>query len=362
MNFTDHLIQQLYRHPVMQPQDIVKLCFQAAFGAEHLLSDPDAARRYFYAEYDSVAPCTGNLYESISDSICRISLPAWKASGMPAEWLFTMFTETASVSHGSTELFLQLLDEATRIISERNFAFSPEYWQSHLKSYLASGIHAVHHSARYRESEQPSYRIVKSDFIRLLPILQKAAFLAAPSAQTQEGDAQNCSSKAKVIAIDGRAASGKTTLSKLLSIVLKAGVVHMDDFFLPPALRTDARLEQPGGNVHYERFAMEVLPRIPDNAGFSYRIFDCGQMDYNGFREVKASDWRIVEGSYSHHPHFGKYADLRVLSHVEADEQMRRILLRDGEWLAERFRSVWIPMEEKYFEYYDIRTRSDVIV
>ena len=36
----------------------------------------------------------------------------------------------------------------------------------------------------------------------------------------------------------------------------------MDDFFLPPALRTPERRSEPGGNVHYERFLTEVLPNL----------------------------------------------------------------------------------------------------
>ena len=39
-----------------------------------------------------------------------------------------------------------------------------------------------------------------------------------------------------IIAIEGRCASGKTTLSKRLSEKLGCGVIHMDDFFLPPKL------------------------------------------------------------------------------------------------------------------------------
>ena len=63
-----------------------------------------------------------------------------------------------------------------------------------------------------------------------------------------------------VIAIDGRAASGKTTLAAALAAETGGTVVHMDDFFLPAELRTPQRLAAPGGNVHAERFAEEVLP------------------------------------------------------------------------------------------------------
>ena len=53
-----------------------------------------------------------------------------------------------------------------------------------------------------------------------------------------------------VIALDGRAAAGKSTLAAALAETLQAAVSHMDDFFLPLALRTPQRLAQPGGNIH----------------------------------------------------------------------------------------------------------------
>ena len=73
----------------------------------------------------------------------------------------------------------------------------------------------------------------------------------------------------RVIAIDGRSGAGKTTLSQILSERLGASVVHMDDFFLPLSLRSDKRLSEAGGNVHYERFIEEVLPHINDGKSFA---------------------------------------------------------------------------------------------
>ena len=71
-------------------------------------------------------------------------------------------------------------------------------------------------------------------------------------------EAAGASDSPFIIAIDGRAASGKSTLAQQLGELLDADVIHMDDFFLPPSLRTKERLSEPGGNVHYERFAEEV--------------------------------------------------------------------------------------------------------
>ena len=60
-------------------------------------------------------------------------------------------------------------------------------------------------------------------------------------------------------AIDGRCRSGKSTLAGLAAHRLGCPLFHMDDFFLPPALRTPERYAAPGGNVHYERVEAELL-------------------------------------------------------------------------------------------------------
>ena len=62
-----------------------------------------------------------------------------------------------------------------------------------------------------------------------------------------------------LIAVDGRCASGKTTLAATLEEETGCNVVHMDDFFLRPEQRTPQRLAEPGGNVDYERFRQEVI-------------------------------------------------------------------------------------------------------
>ena len=163
-----------------------------------------------------------------------------------------------------------------------------------------------------------------------------------------------------MIAIDGRAASGKTTMAGLLQEILEADVIRMDDFFLPLALRTEERFAVPGGNVHYERFREEVLPYLSLPEAFSYRIFDCGRMDYHGERKIGAARIRIVEGSYSCHPLLGNYADITVFSDVDGETQLQRIRKRNGEEMAKMFRDRWIPLEEAYFQAYQIAQKAEI--
>ena len=136
----------------------------------------------------------------------------------------------------------------------------------------------------------------------------------------------------------------------------------MDDFFLPPELRTPDRYAEPGGNVHYERFTAEVLPNLRKPGGFAYRAFDCSTMAYGKTVEVKGSPWRIVEGAYSLHPRFGKYANLKVFYDIAPEEQKRRIILRNGEERWRMFEARWIPLEECYIKNCGVMERADLIL
>jgi hypothetical protein len=192
MNFKDFLIAQLNQHPSIQPQDVVKMCYQAAFGAEHLLTDVEAAKQYFTSEYDSVPTRNIPLYEEISPDFCRVNLSAWKASGMPADWLFELFYLSASAPHGSKELFLEYLSLAEEVVKSGETAFTAAEWQAYLKQYKANGMKAVHHSQIYRDNEHPSYRIVNSRFLNLIAVLQKAR-ISSDENNTNALTTQDCS-------------------------------------------------------------------------------------------------------------------------------------------------------------------------
>ena len=85
--------------------------------------------------------------------------------------------------------------------------------------------------------------------------------------------------KPLIIAIDGRCASGKTTLAQAISEQLDCNVIHMDDFFLRPEQRTPERLSTPGENIDHERFLEEVLIPLSKGLPIKYRPFECHKMD-----------------------------------------------------------------------------------
>ena len=347
----DILKHHIAAHPSITAQDMIKLCYQATFGAEHLLTNVTQVKAYFEQEWQRTEARDIPLTEPLSDNYIRIYLDAWKHQGLPADWLFQMFYLTASAhDNASAQDLTERLNNVTRLAAEGDMPFSAEIWQKTCQEYLQSGGGAVHHSEEYRIAELPSYRVVHSRYQYLIPLL------------IQLKNIHPQPNHAAVIAIDGRAASGKSTLAELLADILRAGVVHMDDFFLPNELRTPDRLATPGGNVHYERFEEQVLPHLKNNESFTYPVFNCSKMQLDGVRNVPSSPWRIVEGSYSHHPKLNQYMDIRVFCTVSLEEQMRRILSRNGESMAKLFAQRWIPMEENYFDTYQICQNSDMII
>lgn len=165
-----------------------------------------------------------------------------------------------------------------------------------------------------------------------------------------------------VVGIDGMSASGKTTLGQLLhENYPDSNLFHMDDYFLQPHQRTPDRLSETGGNVDYERFKEEIILHLENKNGLSYQKYNCTTQSLSSPIKV---DWQplvIIEGAYSQHPYFGDVYELRVFCEIDKEEQLARILKRNGSDMLQRFVNEWIPKENQYFEEFDIKNKSGLL-
>lgn len=164
-----------------------------------------------------------------------------------------------------------------------------------------------------------------------------------------------------MVAIDGNAASGKTTLGFYLKEIFECNLFHMDDFFLRDEQRTEERLTEVGGNVDYERFKQEVMEPLLKGEAVIYRPFSCKTRTIQEAVEIPFSRLNIIEGSYSQHPYLGEVYQLKVFMEIPEETQLERIRQRNGDEMLKRFVSEWIPKENAYFEKFDIREKSMVI-
>lgn len=163
-----------------------------------------------------------------------------------------------------------------------------------------------------------------------------------------------------VIAIDGPCASGKTTLACLLSEKYGFQVIQTDSFFLPPEMRNEERLSQPGGNVHYERFNNEVAHGIKSGSEFVYGNYSCRTGMLTDSAPVSPQNPIVVEGSYALHPKINLLCDLKIFVEADYETRLCRILERNGKEGLEIFKNKWIPLEDRYFKEYAIKEKCDI--
>ncbi|MFI3200058.1 MAG: hypothetical protein R3Y54_00850 [Eubacteriales bacterium] len=165
-----------------------------------------------------------------------------------------------------------------------------------------------------------------------------------------------------VIAIDGPCGSGKSTLADAIAQNALVDIIHMDDFYLPLELRTEDRLQECGGNLHYERFYEEVVKGIQSNKEFSYQKFSCQAMDYVETVKVSNQNPIVIEGSYSLRSDFRELYTKKVYLEVDEGTQKARIIKRVGKERYEDFKNVWIPKEKEYLDQFEIKEKADIIL
>lgn len=333
------------RYPLMEPADAVKLVFQNEMGGGHLIADPQQSLTRLQAELEST-PFDRSLplLEDIGNGLARVMLAALDTRACPPEQLNRDFVRSAQLHRGDPGVLRQKLDVLRGAAADGLLPFSAAGLDDFLGPYLAAGCPALSHSDRYRAAYRPAYRVVRRS-------CSVAGLIgAADDMARRKGRA--------IIALDGRCASGKTTLADRLCGALGWTVIHMDDFFLRPEQRSPERYAAPGENVDHERFLAEVLAPLAAGQPVCYRPFDCHTGRLGDPVRPACGPVTVVEGSYCCHPSLWDFYDLRVFADVGPDEQLRRIQSRNGAY-AEVFRTRWIPLEERYFSAFSVRERCD---
>ena len=164
-----------------------------------------------------------------------------------------------------------------------------------------------------------------------------------------------------VVAIDGRCASGKTTLAQALQAQTGCNLLHMDDFYLPMDQRPADWTRRSAGNIDLTRFQQEALDPARAGQPIRYRAYRCREGAFAPPVLLQPTALTVVEGSYSLHPALDSGYDLRVFLTVSPEEQRRRLLRRNPE-RYEAFLTTWIPLEEQYFTRENPQGRAQILL
>jgi len=153
----------------------------------------------------------------------------------------------------------------------------------------------------------------------------------------------------KLIAIDGRGGSGKSSLAKKLSALHpEIKILSVDSF---PCSSTEYPFHSSGTQtrVDLKRLREEVL--LPLFKGITAHYTETpwwsGQSP-GPKRAVKSGGLVIVEGCYSLHRELRDLYDLKIWIDCPADQALRNAIKRDAEEMREVWEQVYSPNETAY--------------
>ena len=343
-----YLNWHLAAYPKMTAQDVVKLVFQAHCGCGHLLADESSVLAYIEREESTLTPNPDEpLTEPLGAHYCRLNLRRAMAEGIEPLWIARMMalstkdTDTLSERQSAYEDILSL--------SVANIGLSQAELHPIAQQLIDDSTWLPGHSEPYRQAYAPAYRVISREMERLLPVLSAIA-------KAQQGNPQ------VLLCLDGPCGSGKTTMAEQLVHITGAACIHMDDFYTPHSQKTPERLAQPGGNADVERLLSEfLLPWRRDGHG-SYRPYLCMEDRFGEPILVPTNPLMILEGSYSLHPDIAALADVKVFLTVDEDEQLRRLLAREGQARLQQFQERWIPLERAYHAAFSLPDASCLVI
>ena len=278
----------------MEIQDYVKLAYQNEFGPRHL-AEKDRLYQGIQSEMAKLSDAEGEYEtEAIGNGLSRLSLCGLSHPDTDAQLIAELMILTMDHHSGTPEG----LERKLKALEEK---LGPDAKQW-LDDYRAGGCPPVHHSEVYRSTNQPYYRVMKTEYANWFPALSEIASLLAAQQPV-------------VISIDGRCGSGKSSLAAVIKEVFSCNVFHMDDYYLPPDRRADNWESIPAGNMDLERFKKEVLQPVKEGKDVLYRPFNCQTGSLAEPSAVPPTQLTVIEGSYSQHPELSDQYELKILLH-----------------------------------------------
>jgi uridine kinase len=153
------------------------------------------------------------------------------------------------------------------------------------------------------------------------------------------------------IGVDGKGATGKTTLAARIAAALPgAAVVHIDDFARP-----DIR------GWERDRFVRQVLEPLLAGRPARYQRWDFSRNVGAEWHTVKTGVPVVVEGVSSTDVRLGVPWDFTIWVEVPYELRLARALQRDGPAMRERWLTDWMPSEDAYQEAQRPQDRVDLV-
>lgn len=159
-----------------------------------------------------------------------------------------------------------------------------------------------------------------------------------------------------IIAIDGRAGAGKTTLANELCLALslhrKVTVIHLDEIYAGWELALTQTLTDS---------LSKILESLSSNKTLIVPTYDWALGQFDSTREISPCDLLIMEGVGSAQRVVRQFATATIWIDIDPSTGLERVLGRDGVAIKEQMK-LWQVREEEHFLSDATRENADFIL
>lgn len=211
MNTKEYILNQFKLYPQLELQDLMKFLYQSSFGCEHLVSDFSTVKSNIEQELQNHKDSSDSIEELDGDYI-RLHLNY----GLNVNTLSTLFIRSCQQEKNGVKQLENKIQTLLDLIFDNTLPFSYEESKDLLLKWKKR-VSCLHHSDTFNQLYHPAYRLIHKKYVPFLELFQYID-----------------NNHPSMVSIDGRCASGKTTLSNLLKLVYDCNVFKMDDFSCNP--------------------------------------------------------------------------------------------------------------------------------
>lgn len=177
----DAMVRMVQHYPAATLQDIYKSCFQDHFGVAHLLADRASVKGYIEQELATTEVLDTSYYEPCGwqGRFVRVNLAVVRDGLLTVDELTDAFMASAAYSSNEvTEAWIAEWNEILQAICRTELDDHLDNFQAdsmRLVEMLDVGNYVMHHSASYRETYHPHYRIIHRSIFeeQILPKLNE---------------------------------------------------------------------------------------------------------------------------------------------------------------------------------------------
>ena len=352
LSVVSYVKREMRKYPFIETMDIYKMLYQSVYLTGHLVNNKlDKVKEYLVNESNVLAKYENQLlYEYISNDVIRINLqPYLKFFNL--ESLYDKFVKSSDLRY--INKVNKSLNELSSIICDASFVENKVL--SKLTSMQSVRNILPRHSNIYNKYYEPHYRVCSTDY---LDLDMRTVKLLTYLSNLNKGD-----NKIKIIACEGRCTSGKSTITQAIlnnkyNIYSDMSVIHADDFFPNKAKNPNQT------RLDFALLGKLLLKIRSSKIGdvISYKAFDCFKGEYYE-KTIEVKNVILVEGVYSYDDCLRSYYDGLVFFVVDKKTQMDRLVNRCSNLdLLNKFKNIWIPREEDYYNSYDFILNSNILI